>query len=186
MAPVTYQTIRLSRGKHSSPEEGACVMELASMIAGEPFSDRPASACPVIGSFMRTYNDWVDDTRRQDLYAYAAKLVGSRASEQVERARAQRLTDFALSIRRGSGFLMPMRARVWRMKRADMVGIHVGQAIARRGYPGHADVLALIDELLAIGTPSDAEGTTSHRCIAPTVTSASTAPSTAPATTSPG
>jgi len=41
MGPVTHQTIRLSRGKHSSPEEGACVMELASMLAGEPFSDHP-------------------------------------------------------------------------------------------------------------------------------------------------
>ena len=29
MAPVTHQTIKLGKGNHSSPEDGACVMELA-------------------------------------------------------------------------------------------------------------------------------------------------------------
>jgi hypothetical protein len=36
-------------------------MELASMIAGESFSDHPESACPVISSFLRAYNDRVND-----------------------------------------------------------------------------------------------------------------------------
>jgi hypothetical protein len=35
--------------------------------------------CPVIDSFLRAYNDRIDDGRRQGLYAYAAKVVGSRA-----------------------------------------------------------------------------------------------------------
>jgi hypothetical protein len=48
MSPVTHQTIKLSKGKHASPGDGACVMELASMLAAEPFSDHPA-VCPVIG-----------------------------------------------------------------------------------------------------------------------------------------
>jgi len=76
MTPVTHQTVKLSKGRHDSPDEGACVMELASMLAGEPFSDHPASVCPVIGSCLRAYNDWIDDDRRQDLYRYAAKVVG--------------------------------------------------------------------------------------------------------------
>src|SRR5579884_2126353 len=88
MSPVTHQTIKLSKGKHASPEDGACVMELASMLAGEPFSDHPAGVCPVIGSFLRAYNDSIDDRRRQDLYAYAAKVVGSRAAIRVQRSRA--------------------------------------------------------------------------------------------------
>ncbi len=72
MSPPTCQTTRLSQGKHTSPEEGACVMELASMLAGERFSDHPAWACPVIGSFLRAYNDPIDDLHRQDLYATAS------------------------------------------------------------------------------------------------------------------
>ena len=70
---VSHQTVRLRRGKHASPEKGVCVMELASMLAGEPFSDRPQAVCPVIGAYLRSYNDVVDDERRQDLYRYAVR-----------------------------------------------------------------------------------------------------------------
>ena len=31
------------------------------MLAGEPFSDRPATVCPVIAGFMRAYNRFLDD-----------------------------------------------------------------------------------------------------------------------------
>src|SRR5438270_8433950 len=92
---MSYQTIRLSRGRHTSAEHGACVMELASMLAGDSFNDHPSSACPVIGTFVRAYNDRVDDTRRQDLYRYAAELVGSTGPAAVRRARADRLTAWA-------------------------------------------------------------------------------------------
>src|SRR5438477_4190626 len=94
MSPVSYQTIKLSKGKHSSPEDGACVMELASMLAGEPFSDHPQSVCPVIAAVLRAYNDWADDEHRQELYGYAAKVVGSRASTRIERARAKQLISW--------------------------------------------------------------------------------------------
>jgi len=57
MEPVGYQTITLSQGKHGSPEDGVCVVELASILAGEPFTDHPQSVCPVIGAFLRAYND---------------------------------------------------------------------------------------------------------------------------------
>ena len=33
------------------------MMELASLLAGEPFTDRPACASPVIAAFLREYND---------------------------------------------------------------------------------------------------------------------------------
>ncbi|HSC02366.1 MAG TPA: hypothetical protein VLC49_03575 [Solirubrobacteraceae bacterium] len=81
--------MRLSAGSHAFPKEGACVMELASMLAGEPFSDAPESVCPVIADFLRTYNDHVDDRRRQDLYEFAAKAVGTRSTREVERARGK-------------------------------------------------------------------------------------------------
>ena len=100
MSHVTHQTIKLSKGRHNSPQEGACVMELASMLAGEPFSDHPASVCPVIGSCLRAYNDWIDDRRRQDLYAYASKVVGTRSSQEVQRARAARVTAWVGEVAR--------------------------------------------------------------------------------------
>ena len=64
-------------------------MELASMLAGEPFSGHPRSVCPVIGAFLRADNDRLDDCWRQDLYEYAANEVGTRITIEVERQRAQ-------------------------------------------------------------------------------------------------
>jgi hypothetical protein len=154
MALVSYQTITLGKGRHDSPEEGACVMELASMLAGEPFSDRPRSVCPVIGSFLRAYNDRVDDGRRQDLYAYAAKVVGSRASRELEQARAKRLSAWALELRWSRRWLqrrVPARLRAWvPTPPADLVGSHAVCAIPQHNDSTHAEALALIDELLTI------------------------------------
>src|SRR5690242_7513367 len=132
MALVSYQTITLGKGKHDSLHDGACVMELASMLAGEPFSDRPQSVCPVIGSFLRAYNDRIDDGRRQDLYAYAAKVVGSRASQDVEHARAERLNAWALELHWRPWFarLVPARLRALvPTPPADLVGSNAVCAI---------------------------------------------------------
>ena len=102
------------------------------MLAGEPFNDRPQSVCPVIGSFLRAYNDRIDDGRRQDLYGYAAKVVGSRASRDVEHARAERLSAWAFELR-WSGWLpclVPARLRAFvPIPRADPVGSHAVCAI---------------------------------------------------------
>lgn len=81
--PPSHQTVRLTRGRHRSPQEGACAMELASMLAGERFSDRPRSVCPIVATFLRHYNDRVDDSRRQDLYGYAALAVGTREKDSL-------------------------------------------------------------------------------------------------------
>jgi hypothetical protein len=156
MPPVSHQTIKLSSGKHSTPHEGACVMELASMLAGEPFGDHPASVCPVIGSLLRAYNDSVDDAARQDLYDYAAKVVGSRAGAEIQRLRAERVAAWSSEVllRRLSRFLPPAAARrICRMRTPplDSVGTHAIRLIPRHTAQTHAAVLALVDELLAIG-----------------------------------
>jgi hypothetical protein len=156
MSPATYQTVKLSKGKHISPEDGACVMELASMLAGEPFSDHPACACPVIGSFLRAYNDSLDDSRRQDLYAYAAKIVGSRSAGAVQRARAERLAAWELELRRRRWMrkALPERLRNVGLRRRhalDAVGTHAVHAIRKHTDATHAEALAMIDELLTMG-----------------------------------
>jgi len=85
----SHQTVRLTRGRHRSPAEGVCAVELSSMLAGEPFSDRPDCVSPVIGAFLRRYNDLLLDGRRQDLYEFAATAVGTRASRAQETERAR-------------------------------------------------------------------------------------------------
>ena len=155
MSPVSYQTIKLSKGKHTSPDDGACVMELASMLAGEPFTDHPASVCPVIGSFLRSYNDSIDDRRRQELYEYASTAVGSRSCRRVQEERAERLAQWADQMqrtRRAWYLRSPLRA-MGRLRKppADAVGTYAVHAIPRHTDETHASVLALIDELLSIG-----------------------------------
>jgi hypothetical protein len=155
MSSVSHQTIKLSTGRHSSPEVGACVMELASMLAGEPFTDQPESVCPVIGSFLRAYNDVVDDRRRQDLYAYASKVVGSTRSAAVQRARADRLATWALEMRqrRRTRWFVPRCLRGIGAERhppIDVLGLHAARSISRPTADRHAAALAVIDELLAL------------------------------------
>jgi hypothetical protein len=176
MAHVSHQTIKLSKGKHASPEDGACVMELASMLADERFSDHPLSVCPVIGAFLRAYNDSIDDLRRQDLYAYAAKVVGTRSSRAVQLTRAERLAAWTseLSRRRWTRFLLTPRLRALALEsHPDFVGTRAVSAIRTYDDDTHRRVLALIDELLAIGAGEPARGThglpeaRSERCVQP-------------------
>lgn len=77
-------------------------MELASMLSGERFSDRPATACPIVGAILRAYNDNVDDRRRQDLYRFAADAVGTRGDFTLQRERAEVALGWAREVSAGA------------------------------------------------------------------------------------
>src|SRR4051794_25293008 len=163
---VSHQTVRLRRGKHASPEKGVCVMELASMLAGEPFSDRPQAVCPVIGAYLRSYNDVVDDDRRQDLYIYASEAIGTAGTAALRRRRAERcLAEIAR--------LHDQRSRVrrWLSGRPELslrgcrtglgrVGRHLARARRRSGPEGHGRAVAPAEERIAMARlpPSSAPG----------------------------
>ena len=155
MTRVSHQTIKLSPGKHYSPDDGACVMELASMLGGEPFNDHPASVCPVLGSLLRSYNDSVDDDARQDLYAYAARIVGTRADADVERRRSESVTAWTYErrYRRMRRFLPEFVARrLCELKTLSLesIGTQAVRQIPRHTDETHRAMLGLIDDLLAI------------------------------------
>jgi hypothetical protein len=153
---VLHQTIRLSRGKHGSPRSGACVMEVASMLAGERFTDQPVAVCPVIAAFMRAYNDVADDRRRQELLPYAAAVVGTRAGDDVAERRAAACLRFAQRVRvprtRVGQWLAARRPATAAIGRPAVESAGVLAARALRKLDGHAhrEALALIDELIAI------------------------------------
>jgi hypothetical protein len=139
-------------------------MELASMLAHEPFSDHPKSVCPVIGAFLRDYNDSLGEERRQDLYRYAAIVVGTRASMGVQRARADHLAAWTTEMRRQRyvTFLPGPVARVLSRLLRPPSGIDALASDALRSLGGHthqthAAVLALVEELVAIGAREPAE-----------------------------
>lgn len=150
--PVTgHQIVRLGRGSHRSPEHGACLMELSSMLAGERFTHRPASVCFVIAELLRTYNDAVDDERRQRLYGCASLVVGSRASIDVVRRRVQRLREVVLEApHRRSRFERWVQGS--RMQRAGEreTATCAAHVLAADGERGLERLLALVEELVAM------------------------------------
>ena len=74
----------LSRGSHMTSAMGTCVMELASVLAGEPFSDRPECIHPTLAKVARMVNDQVGDGERQRLVPLLPQMMsGPRSGERV-------------------------------------------------------------------------------------------------------
>lgn len=85
----------LSEGAHQSIETGACIMEAAAFIAGEAWSDSPACACPVIGAFLRAWNDGLpDDERDALLRPLILRVIGTKATAAIERRRSLMAADW--------------------------------------------------------------------------------------------
>jgi hypothetical protein len=71
----------LSRGKHRSPRRGACFMELASVMAGEQWSDHPSCTHPLLGHLARLVNDHTSDGDRHLLAPLIPSVVGRRGDD---------------------------------------------------------------------------------------------------------
>lgn len=85
--PVNLRSLRLEPGSHASPGDGVCIVELASLLGGERFSDHPRCVCDVIAAFLRGWNDRSSHAARQHLRPYGTRIVGSRAGKSVTRLR---------------------------------------------------------------------------------------------------
>jgi hypothetical protein len=66
----------LSPGKHRNPRTGACFMELASLLAGERWSDHPACTHPLLAALARHVNDHTSDAGRQRLADLIPSVIG--------------------------------------------------------------------------------------------------------------
>jgi hypothetical protein len=66
----------LTRGKHRSPRKGACFMELASLLAGERWSDAPACTHPLLAALARNVNDYTSDPGRPRLAELIPSVIG--------------------------------------------------------------------------------------------------------------
>ena len=144
MSALSHQTVRLARGQHASHHSGVCVMELASMLAHEPFSDRSRSISPTIGAFLRTYNDRLDDARRQDLYPVAAAIIGTSARRSVERERINRCLAFAGR----HGGRLPGRRAALGLATSEAAGAWAARTALE--VDAHEEALALVDELASL------------------------------------
>ena len=73
----------LSRGKHRNPRKGACFMEFASFLAGEPWSDHPPCTHPVLAAVARDVNDHLADDTRHRIVPLIPEVIGLNEPDPV-------------------------------------------------------------------------------------------------------
>ena len=90
--------VRLSAGKHGSPEEGMCFMEMTAWFAGEKHGDHPECACPVLTAYGITLNDNMSDAMRDRLLKPLVPLIaGTRGTPEDELARGKFLALWGIN-----------------------------------------------------------------------------------------
>ena len=106
MSPVLQDRLQkimalsLSSGSHADFEKGACVMEAAAYIAGEPWSDHPKCACPVITSFMIAWNDGLPSDAERDrlLKPLIEEVIDTKATLAVAKRRSYMALDWLIRV----------------------------------------------------------------------------------------
>jgi hypothetical protein len=104
-------------------------MEAVAYMAGEPWSDSPACASPVVSAFLRAWNDALSDADRDRLLPAAVwvpRLVGSRGDPATEEQRAYLALDW----------LMRVHTPAW----LDLVPALAPHAVALRALPEIVDL----------------------------------------------
>jgi hypothetical protein len=152
---ANHQTVRLERGRHDRPDDGVCVMELASMLAGEPLTDRPRTVARTLAGLLRGYNDGVDDRRRQSLKRYAAESLGTARGRAVERERRRVVRAWLAADACRHGRWASLERRIALLD-GPYVGFQLGTRVRICGDDAlHARVLGLFDALIAVGAPPE-------------------------------
>ena len=96
---AALETLALSSGSHEEFNRGMCVMEAVSYVAGEPWSDAPQCACPIITTFLMSWNDALPDADRTRLLRPLIPLiVGTRSTSEVEERRSYMALDWLIRV----------------------------------------------------------------------------------------
>lgn len=89
----------LSRGKHRSSRKGACFMEMASVLAGERWSDHPRCTHPLLSEVARLVNDHTSDDSRHELAILIPSVVGLNSDDlHIDARIAHRCATVALPL----------------------------------------------------------------------------------------
>jgi hypothetical protein len=94
LTKTMLRALNLKKGAHGSRDKGMCVMEAVAWAAGREHSDHPPCVSPVIGAFLRNWNDSLDDEGRQMLKPYVFRVVGTATGKKDEETRAWLATDW--------------------------------------------------------------------------------------------
>lgn len=112
----------LQIGAHSD-HKAFCILEAVAFVAGEPWSDAPKCASPVISAFLRSWNDALDDERRDTLLRpLIPKMIGTNGTNALEKRRSMMAADW-------------------------FVRVHTSAWLKLAGLTVHAEALALLPEI---------------------------------------
>jgi hypothetical protein len=151
------EIVRLEKGRHRTPQDGVCTMELVAWMAGEKHSDHPKSASPVIAAFIRSFNDALDSAHRQRLAVLAAHMIDTRGSREDEDLRRQILWDWMISVALPTWLAAANRQDLAASVAAGRAGA-LEAAIAAMDSYGHA-LVRPVDDHRTAETVSGALGT---------------------------
>jgi len=98
MTTLDLDKLVLDANSHDPGSDRMCVMEAVAMLAGEQWSDHPQCASPVIGAFLRSWNDSLPDDDRQQLKQYIPRLINSRGTDDQEVERSWLATDWLVRV----------------------------------------------------------------------------------------
>jgi hypothetical protein len=124
-----------------------CIMEAVAYMAGEPWSDMPVCASPVVAAFLRSWNDGLSDHDRDRLLPAAVwvpRLVGSRGDDAIEERRAYLTLDW----------LIRVHTPAW----LDLVPSLAPHAAALRALPEIVDLTVVVRAVDTLRTARDAAG----------------------------
>jgi hypothetical protein len=90
------ELITLAHGAHNSRSEGVCAMEAAAWLAGREHTDHPQCVSPVIGGFVRYWNDALptDEDRNRLLKPLLPIILETKTSSKAEVERAWMAIDW--------------------------------------------------------------------------------------------
>lgn len=76
MSPHPERRPQLRAGWHLGPDDGTCLMEHVSQLAGVKFTDTPRCTDPLLAALAQLVNDAVSDRTRPQLLRFAHQLAG--------------------------------------------------------------------------------------------------------------
>ena len=97
---IDLETLTLTVGLHRKRSDGVCVMEAVAWLAGTDHSDRPVCTSPVLGTFMRQWNDDLpsDADRNRLLKPLLPLLIGTNTGAVDDAARSWMVTDWLVRV----------------------------------------------------------------------------------------
>jgi hypothetical protein len=123
----------LRAGAHLTPEDGACLMEYVSVLAGTAFTDHPPCTDPNVATVARLVNDGTTDAGRPLLAAFAPLLARTGRPVDARRTAAVvRATVLAAAAAAGDSPVLRRVLRGAERRYKQATGAGPEAALARR------------------------------------------------------